>query len=164
VRTVALRGFTIIGGVSTIIWVVTLFTAKHHRPAWELLSLGLFCFLVSAGVELHKLRQLLAREQRRDDLLAVIDRLTRECQQWQRRPFPASYREWLDSGEEEIAQFSRPLATEWAQRDISEDVGQSFVAIPYRLEKLHDIRRAVMTPGSHLGRGAGDPVPASRGG
>jgi hypothetical protein len=156
---IVVRGFVLIGAVSTVVWAVTLFTAKHHQPIWELLSGGLACFLVAALAEVGSLKGRVAqlegrldREMRRDDLLGVVDRLTRECQNFQGTM--DDFGRWLAQGEHDIAQYSLALATEFARQHQREVVGPLIMAIPIRLDKLHDIRRAVMTPGSHLGKGA----------
>jgi len=59
-RNVALRGFAILGALSTALWVVSLFRGKAHPPAWALLSVGLACFLVAALIEVLGLRRRLA--------------------------------------------------------------------------------------------------------
>jgi hypothetical protein len=52
-----------------------------------------------------------------------------------------------------------PLATEWAERETVASAGPPIApvfAIPKRLDQLRDLRRAVMTRGSHLWKGTAD--------
>jgi hypothetical protein len=174
-RNIIFRGFTVIGGISTVAWVITVLTAKHHQPTWLLLSIGLAAFLVSAIAEVISLRKRLAslrgevdsvkiqldREGRRDRLLEILDGLARECQAFDKStPSPDAYATWLRSGEAAIAQYSNSFATEFAEPDPTmgpaRAVLPTMMAIPHRLRRIHDIRRAAMTPGSHLGKGAMD--------
>lgn len=149
-RNVSFRGFAILGALSTVLWVVSLFRGKTHPPAWALLSAGLACFLVSSMIEVLGLRRRLAGQNRRDDLLDVVDRLTRRGQVFlQIAPDPHDYEAWFKDGERSLSEFSHALATEWAQPDDGSPVAN----VRPRLERLHDIRRAVMAPGSHFGRG-----------
>ncbi len=159
VRRILFTGFALIGGLSTIAWVVTLATSKHHKSIWELLVVALACFLVAALIEVNSLQRDIRRREARDaflttldevsqsgrDLLMKLDSIDREAHD----QFGDDYLGWCIYAKNRIAAHDPSFAHEF---EAPEDPGKNWLTdhLEDRLDRLKDISRAVRTPGSHI--------------
>jgi len=155
-RRAASGGFAVIGAASTVVWAISLVTAKHHRSIWELLAFGLGCFLVAALVEIYARGRTIQRYQGRSDLIDTLNAISQEGRELAASPtMPAPgaaeeerYRRWRDDGEARIAVHDPGYAHEFAEPE--NENGYLPERLAARLELLKGIARAARTGGSHI--------------
>jgi hypothetical protein len=157
VRRVLFGGFAVTGAVSTVLWAVSLATAKHHRSIWELLALGLGCFLIAALVEVYACGRLIRRYEDRSDIIREFNAISQEGRDLLAllpatgEPKPehmGKYEDWRKAAEPRISALDPGYAHEFAAPDMAHLGPRE--KLEARLTRLHDITRAARTGGSHI--------------
>jgi hypothetical protein len=134
----------LIGGISTAIWAVGLATSKHHDSIWELLSIGLACFLVAALLEIWTLSKQIAKIHDVNEFLAVLTEITKEGHELLEGTCASTYDDWVDQGKTRIALYSSHYAQDFAYPFNQPTFGGN---VKGKLEKLSAIKRDVRTSG-----------------
>lgn len=144
IRRITSRGFVVIGGISTVIWAVTLATSKHHNPIWELLSVGLACFLVVALVELYNAKKQARQIECNERLLAAISAVARRGRDLlsQESITQQDNEGWVAEGQRELALHDENYAESFAKPVFPRmgDLAAPRTFVQMRLEHLETLR------------------------
>jgi hypothetical protein len=139
---VAIKGFAVIGAISTAIWAIALVTSKPHHSIWEFLSAGLACFLAAALLEVWTLSRKLDKVNKLDEFLTVMTDVSQEGRDLlSRDTSQEAHDKWLDAGVAKIAPHNPHYAHLLAQPLESRDLSSARGLIGMRLKVLEGLIR-----------------------